>query len=50
MDNKNFNGIVSFTAQPLNDTSLEELSVMTELLKKVGVSLEMIPRESMDFK
>lgn len=41
MDNKNFNGIVSFTAQPLNDTSLEELSVMTELLKKVGVSLEM---------
>ena len=40
MDNKNFNGIVSFTAQPLNDASLEELSVMTELLKKVGVTLE----------
>ena len=40
MNNKDFNGLISFTAQPLTDTSLEELNTMSELLKKVGVSLE----------
>ena len=40
MNNKKFTGLVSFTAQPINDTGLEELCQMAELLKKVGVSLE----------
>ena len=46
MNNKDFNGLVSFTAQTLNDTSLEELNTMAELLKKVGVSLETTRKEN----
>jgi len=46
MNNKDFNGLVSFTAQPLNATSLEELNTMAELLKKVGVSLETNRKEN----
>jgi DNA invertase Pin-like site-specific DNA recombinase len=31
---------VAFTAQPLNDKSLNELAALSELLQKVGFSLE----------
>ena len=46
MNSKDFNGLVTFTAQPLNDTSLEELNTISELLKKVGVSLETTRKEN----
>ena len=46
MNNKEFNGLVSFTAQPLNDAGLEELNRMADLLKKVGVSLETTRKEN----
>jgi len=46
MSNKEFNGLVSFTAQPLNEKSIEELNTMSELLKKVGVSLETTRKEN----
>ena len=46
MNNKDFNGLISFTAQPLTNTSLEELNTMSELLKKVGVSLKTTRKEN----
>ncbi len=46
MKNKDFNGVVSFTAQPLNDSSLDELKKMSVLLKRVGVLLETTRKEN----
>ena len=40
MDKNQCSGLVSFTAQPLNENNMEEFTRMAELLKKVGVSME----------
>lgn len=44
--NHNLNGWVSFTAHALNDSKLDELSNIAQMIKKVGVSLEVTRKEN----
>lgn len=44
--NKPLNGWVSFTAQKLNENNLNELAVFSEMLNKVGISLEVTRKEN----
>lgn len=46
LEQKELNGWASFTAQTINDKNLEELSVIAELLNKVGVSLDITRKEN----
>lgn len=46
LNKQNLNGCVSFTTQALSEKNLDELAVISEMLEKVGISLEISRNEN----
>lgn len=46
VDEKALNGWVSFTAGELNDQSLDELSMLADMLEKVGITVEITRKQN----
>lgn len=46
IDNHNLNGWVSFTTHALNENSLNELAAISEMLDRVGISLEISRKDN----
>lgn len=49
LNNGNSKGWVSFMAQTLNETNLDELALIAGMLEKVGVTIEVTRKEQYDF-
>ena len=47
-ERQSLNGLVSFTAQKLNENSLNELAALAELLEKIGITLDVTRKNNSD--